>query len=259
MAEFSWDPAQYGRFGDERGRPFRDLVSAIGASSPRTVVDLGCGPGELTASLTARWPTATVIGIDSSPEMISRASALAGARLRFELGDIASYPPAAGVDVVVSNAAFQWVPGHREVIDAWAAALAPGAWLAFQVPGNFSAPSHELMRTLASSPRWASQLTGVLRHHDAVGSPAEYATRLLDAGWQAQAWETTYLHLLQGPDPVVEWVRGTGLRPILGALPEADAAEFEAQYRELAREAYPPTEHGTFFEFRRIFCVAHKP
>lgn len=252
-----WDPAQYGKFADERNRPFVDLVGRIDATAPRRVVDLGCGPGNLTALLHERWPDAAVEGIDSSPEMIGEASADGVA---FRVGDIASWQPAADTDVVVSNAAFQWVPSHRSLLREWAAALPSGAWLAWQVPGNFDQPSHALMRSLAASPRWAHRLSGVLRHGDPVDSPEQYAALLLERGWTADAWETTYVHVLSGDDPVLEWVRGTGLRPALAALPDdAERAQFETEYAALLRDAYPKGPGGTLFPFRRIFCVGHKP
>ena len=262
-----WDPAQYVRYADERGRPFVDLVARIGAVAPRRVVDLGCGPGTLTALLAERWPSAAVEGVDSSPEMIARAVAVEG--LSFWVGDVRSWTMPADCDVLVTNATLQWVPGHQELLRSWAGALPAGGWLAVQVPGNFDSPSHTLMRSLATSARWAPLVGDVLRHADAVGSPEDYARLLLSCGLQVQAWETTYLHVLAGADPVLEWVRGTGLRPVLAALadqaadvdgravPAADA--FEAQYAAALRSAYPRTVHGTLFPFRRVFAVAHKP
>ena len=251
-----WDPAQYGRFAAERGRPFLDLVGRVGAAAPRRVADLGCGPGQLTALLTQRWPQATVEGIDSSPEMI--AAAQPGERLSFRVADVADWDPA-GTDVIVSNATLQWVPEHRSLLTAWAAALPPDGWLAFQVPGNFDAFSHVLMRSLAESRRWASSLAGILRHEDAVGTPEEYAQLLLAAGLEADVWTTTYLHGLSGPDAVLEWVRGTGLRPVMQALPPASYALFEQEYAAQLRQAYPATEHGTLFPFRRVFAVGRRP
>ncbi len=256
-----WNPERYLQRADERGRPFHDLVNRIGVDEPRRVVDLGCGPGNQTAVLAERWPDAQVLGIDSSPDMIEAAGAEVGPmrpNLAFEVGDIADWQPDAATDVVVSNAALQWVPGHDDVIRTWTAALSPGAWLAFQVPGNFGAPSHRLMRELATSPRWADQLAGSLAVHDEVLEPDGYANLLLDCGWRPDAWETTYLHLLEGPDPVLGWVRGTGLRPILAALSPSDTEEFEAEYARQLREVYPPRAQGTVFPFRRIFCVAHR-
>lgn len=253
-----WNSAQYERFADERSQPFFDLMSRVGAVSPRRVVDLGCGSGELTAALARRWPEADVLGLDSSEAMIARGAGVEQPNLRVVRADLSAWRPAADTDVVVSNAALQWVDTHRQLLRDWAAALPRGAWLAWQVPGNFTAPSHALMREVAQSPRWAPQLAGRLRPADATDSPAAYATLLLESGWTATAWETTYLHLLAGPDPVLEWVRGTALRPVLDALDADEAAEFEADYAARLRFAYPATAHGTFLPFRRVFCVGHK-
>lgn len=250
-----WDPAQYGRFADERGRPFHDLLARVGATAPRRVIDVGCGSGELTAELAERWPDAVVEGFDSSPEMIAAADT--SGRVSLRVDDATTWAPPADTDVVVCNAVLQWVPSHRDLVHRWATALPPGGWLAFQVPGNFDSFSHTLMRALADSPRWGNQLTGILRH-DAVGTPSEYAGLLHRAGLAADVWETTYVHVLTGPDPVLEWLRGTGLRPVYAALPEADAAEFTAQFAAQLREAYPPTSSGTLFPFRRIFAVGHR-
>lgn len=253
-----WDPSQYARYADERGRPFADLLGRIDAPAPRRVIDLGCGPGTLTAGLAERWPDAVIEGVDSSAEMIASAAPLTTGRLSFRLGDVADFAVPRDADVVLSNATLQWVPGHRELLTRWAAELPAGGWLAFQVPGNFDSPSHVLMRTLADSPRWAGRLGGVLRHDDAVAEPGEYADLLLAAGLQVDVWETTYVHVLNGEDPVLEWVRGTGLRPVLAALPDADAAEFSAEYGAELRAAYPAGPSGTLFPFRRIFAVAHR-
>jgi trans-aconitate 2-methyltransferase len=258
--DMEWDPAKYVQFGDYRDRPFFDLTGRVHADRPVQVVDLGCGPGNLTATLADRWPAADVVGIDSSAEMLAKAAKLAGdgKGLRFEQADIAGWEPSADTDVVVSNAALQWVPGHQEMMGAWLDALRPGAWFALQVPGNFNAPSHALMRRLAGSARWASQLEGVLRGGESVGEPADYLHILLDAGYSADAWETTYQQVLPGRDAVLEWVRGTALRPVLAALSADDAAEFEAEYAAALRDAYPQTAHGTVYPFRRIFAVGRK-
>lgn len=255
-----WDPARYVQFGDYRDRPFFDLTARVHAEAPRRVVDLGCGPGNLTATLAARWPGAAVEGLDSSAEMLAQSGQAAEAteNLSFRLADIAAWTPAPDTDVVVTNAALQWVPGHRELLPRWLEALRPGAWFALQVPGNFNAPSHSLMRSLADSDEWAGRLAGVLRHDDAVAEPAGYLELILDAGCDADAWETTYVQLLPGADAVLQWVRGTGLRPVLAALSAEDAARFEAEYSRLLNEAYPPGGHGTVFPFRRIFAVARK-
>lgn len=252
-----WDPAQYERYADERARPFVDLLSRVGATAPRRVVDIGCGTGAMTALLASRWPQAGVEGIDSSAEMIERAAEVAGHRLSFRLGDAADWRPADDVDVVISNATLQWVPGHADLLRRWAGELAAGGWLAIQVPANFDAPSHAVLREMASSPRWRDQLAGVLDHHDEIRPVREYAALLLDAGMDADVWETTYVHNLPGDDPVVSWMRGTGLRPVLSRLGD-DAAPFVREYADLMRSAYPPTRHGTLFPFRRIFAVGHR-
>jgi trans-aconitate 2-methyltransferase len=251
-----WDPVQYARFDDERSRPFFDLTGQLPVAHPGLVVDLGCGSGELTATLAERWPGAVVRGLDSSAEMISQAPS--ADRLSFELAEAASFD-ADGVDVLVSNALLQWVPGHQDLLVRWAAELNAGGWLAFQVPANFDSPSHRLMRELAGSARWAGRLAGVLRHGDAVAEPAEYLALLAGVGLRVNAWQTSYLHVLAGPDPVLEWVRGTGLRPVLAALPPDEVAEFCAEYAGLLREAYPEQPFGTVFPFLRTFVVAHKP
>ncbi|MGW6378870.1 methyltransferase domain-containing protein [Rhodococcus sp. NPDC055112] len=254
-----WDPAQYSLFGAERRRPFFDLVGQIGAVDPRRVVDLGCGPGTLTATLAERWPGAAVLGIDSSPEMIAEAvGAHRQGRVEFALGGAEDFS-AAGVDVLVSNALLQWVPSHRELLTRWAAELHPGGWLAFQVPANFGSPSHRSMREIAESPRWRERLGGVLRHDGPVAEPAEYLELLLGAGLRVAAWRTEYQHLLPGPDPVLEWVRGTGLRPVLDRLSAAETADFEAEYGARLRQAYPRGPFGTVFPFVRTFVVAEKP
>lgn len=255
-----WDPAKYEEFGGYRDRPFFDLTSRIRAGSPLQVTDLGCGPGNLTATLAARWPGAAVTGLDSSAEMLAKAGGLAAGadNLSFRQSDIGDWMPAPDTDVVVTNAALQWVPNHLELLPHWLEALRPGAWFALQVPGNFNAPSHALMRSLAESDDWSGRLAGVLRHSDAAAGPTEYLQLMLDAGCDADAWETTYLQVLPGTDPVLEWLRGTGLRPVLAALGPADAERFEAEYARQLRVAYPPGDHGTVFPFRRVFAVARK-
>jgi trans-aconitate 2-methyltransferase len=250
-----WDPAQYARFGDERSRPFFDLTAQIRASHPGLVVDLGCGSGQLTATLAQRWPEAEVEGIDSSPQMIEAARPLGGDRLSFGLGDVQDWQPERPVDVLVSNAVLQWVPGHEELLPRWAAALSPGGWLAIQVPANFDEPSHAIMRELVQSPRWQPLLAGVSLTRQSA-DPARYLDLLSRAGCRVDAWSTTYLHLLPGEDPVLEWYKGTGLRPVLGALGPAEAAQFQAEYGQRLREAYPRQPYGTVLPFRRVFVVA---
>lgn len=163
-----WDPERYERFADERGRPFHELLGRVFATAPRRVVDLGCGPGTLTTSLPSRWSTATIEGIDSSPEMIAEAQrkSLPG-QLTFRLQDLVDWVPAEPVDVLLSNATLQWVPDHLAVLTRLVEHVVPGGWLAFQVPGNFAEPSHQILRDLAAEPAWAEVLAGqeIVRPH----------------------------------------------------------------------------------------------
>ncbi|WP_410612244.1 trans-aconitate 2-methyltransferase [Amycolatopsis sp. lyj-109] len=250
-----WDPGKYLDYADLRARPFHDLVSRIGAASPRRVVDLGCGPGNLTVSLRERWPDAALECSDSSPEMVTAARARG---LDAALLDVRDWKPAPDTDVVVSNAVLQWVPDHAALLRRWAASLPAGASLAVQVPGNFNAPSHVLTRELAASPDWTSRLAEVvLREDDAVSTPLEYANLLADAGCEVDAWETTYVQPLTGPQPVLEWITGTALRPIRATLPDAEWARFRAELAPRLAAAYPARGDGvTLFEFRRVFFVA---
>ena len=252
-----WKPTQYLQYADERSRPFADLLARVAATDPQQVVDLGCGPGHLTAGLAEHWPGATVLGVDSSPAMIAQARSSAHPRLHFVEADLRDWEPAEPVDVLVSNAALQWVPGHRGLFPRLVAALSPGGWFAFAVPGNFSAPSHTLLRELAGDARFAAQ-TDTL-DWPAVAEPQTYLSDLAALGCRVEAWETTYLHVLTGDDPVFGWISSTGARPVLQALPAGLRDEFEDEYKARLRTAYPPTAYGTVLPFRRIFVVAHNP
>jgi trans-aconitate 2-methyltransferase len=251
-----WDPAVYSRYGAERSRPFADLVSRIGAGRPRAVADLGCGSGELTATLAERWPGARVTGIDSSPEMIARAARL-GTGVGFRVGDLREWRPGPDTDVLVTNAALQWVPDHRELLDRWARELPAGAFIAMQVPGNFDAPSHRALREVGRRPPYAAALGDELREAP-VDDAAGYATRLTALGAAVDAWETTYVHLLPaaGEHPVLRWMEGTALRPVRARLDDAAWAGFRAELGELLAAAYPVENGLVVFPFRRIFVVA---
>jgi len=251
----AWDPQQYAVHAAPRARPFTDLLARVGATGPREVLDVGCGSGELTALLARRWPAARVRGVDASAEMLAAAPADAG--IEFSRGT-AEDVDASGLDVLVSNAVLQWVPTHEELLVRWAGQLRRGGWLAFQVPSNFGAPSHRLLRELAARPRWAGALAGVLRE-EPVAPPQRYVELLAGAGMRVDAWRTEYQHVLTGPDPVLSWVRGTALRPVLDALPEEEGQEFTRAYGALLREAYPAQPWGTPFPFLRTFVVAQAP
>jgi len=254
-----WDPAQYLQFSDERSRPFFELASRVQAADPGLVIDLGCGPGQLTATLADRWPAAAVIGIDSSPEMIEAARQLpaSSGQLSFLLADVRDWRPGQAPDVIISNALLQWVPEQQELILRCASALAPGGWLALQVPANFDQPAHAILRELAGSPRWRPLLADVELNRQAA-DPAGYLDLLGRHGCAVDAWETTYLHVLQGENPVLDWYSGTGLRPVLSALEPAMAAEFLADYGPRVAAAYPRAPYGTVLPFRRVFVVARR-
>jgi trans-aconitate 2-methyltransferase len=257
----AWDPARYLAFAGERARPFADLIARVGAVAPRTVVDLGCGEGALTASLAQCWPGARVTGVDSSGDMLAAATAHAVTdRVSFTSGDVRTWAPDHPVDVVVSNAVLHWVPGHPALLTRWAGWLAPDGWLAVQVPGNFGASTHTLLAELCRLPRWGGRLADAAPRLDAVLEPGGYLDVLAGAGLRADVWETTYLHVLTGNDPVLRWVGGTVLRPVLARLDDAEAGEFTDRYAAALREAYPPRPDGTtVLPFRRVFAVGHRP
>ncbi|MFF9481309.1 trans-aconitate 2-methyltransferase [Streptomyces sp. NPDC014733] len=263
----TWDPQQYLRHAAHRSRPFHDLLARVPEppARPARIADLGCGAGNVTALLADRWPDAHITGLDNSPQMLAEAAALAGptpggGRLDFTTADATDWAPAEHFDLIVSNAALQWVPHHPASFGRWIDALTPGGTFAFQVPGNFTAPSHTLLNEVCGAPRWRDRLGGHATRSVHVLEPVDYLDRLTDLGCTADVWETTYIHLLQGEDPVLDWVKGTALRPVLTALADDPPAreEFLAEYRDLLRAAYPVGRHGTPFPFRRIFAVARR-
>lgn len=252
----TWDPTRYLSFADERSRPFAELLSRVDVKAGR-IADLGCGPGHLTPLLRARWPEAAIEGVDSSVEMIERANADNEdpdvSYVEADLRDWAAEPP---VHLVVSNAAFQWVPGHLELLPRLADQVAPGGVFAFSVPGNFGQPSHQLLDELAAAEPFADHTRDRAKpgSHDAV----TYLEQFADRGWDVDAWETTYLHVLQGEDPVYTWISGTGARPVMQALPDDLRPEFVRRFKAALRKAYPAHEWGTVLPFRRIFVVARR-
>jgi trans-aconitate 2-methyltransferase len=253
----AWDPDRYLTYADERGRPFVELLARVEARAPLEVVDLGCGPGNLTGLLAERWPDARVVGLDSSPEMVASATGQ-GQRVEYAVADLREWRPERPVDVLVSNATLQWVPDHLEQLPRLVAAVAPGGWFAFQVPGNFSEPSHTIRGELAAEAPYVMFTAGAA--HPASHDPAVYYDALAAAGCTVDVWETTYLHVLDGPDPVFTWVSGTGARPTLQALPDDLRPPFEAEFKRRLAVAYPVREDGTvLLAFRRIFAVARVP
>ncbi len=256
MTPAVWDPATYLRFSDERSRPFAELLARVDGDAT-SIVDLGCGPGHLSEVLRARWPEATIIGIDSSPDMVAAARRdHPGTGVSYTLGDLRTWSPHDPVDLVVSNATLQWVPDHLRLLPRIAGAVARGGSLAFSVPGNFAAPSHALLSELADEEPYRRFTADVERPsaHDA----ADYLDALAGRGWTVDAWETTYQHVLAGEDAVFGWISGTGARPVLQALPDEVRVRFETAYKARLREAYPVQDYGTVLPFRRVFAVARR-
>lgn len=250
-----WDPDVYLAFADHRARPFYDLVARVGAEQPRRVVDLGCGAGNLTLQLVRRWPDAAIEALDNSPEMVAAAKERG---IDATVADLRSWKPRGDTDVVLSNAALHWVPEHPELLVRWAGELAPGSWIAVQLPGNFETPSHAAVRAVARREHFAKALRDVpFRVGAVVQSPPHYAELLIEAGCNVDAWETTYLHQLTGDHPVLDWISGTALLPVHEQLSEEDWQAFRQELIPLLADAYPPRPDGTtFFPFRRVFVVA---
>ncbi|MET9336726.1 trans-aconitate 2-methyltransferase [Nonomuraea sp. NPDC003804] len=256
MSRDIWDPATYAKYAEERGRPYAELVGRVYADAPDYVVDAGCGSGELTATLAERWPEATVYGFDSSPAMISKARELK-TTARFDVADVTLWHPDRPVDVLVSNALLHWVPTHRDLFERWVDDLSVGGWLAFQMPGNFDAPSHVLVRQLCASEAWRDRL-GDFERPWPVAEPVEYVDQLSGLGLRVDAWETTYVHILQGERAVLNWISGSALRPIFDRLDAGERQRFLDELAGLLDDAYPARPYGTLFPFRRVFVVGQK-
>ena len=251
----TWDPARYLTFGDERLRPARDLLARVPLEAPARIADLGCGPGNATELLAQRWPDAAILGVDSAPEMLERARK-SGIEAEWVEADLARWAPDQPFDLIYANAVLQWLDDHERLFPRLMGFLRPGGALALQMPRNFEAPSHAMMRETAASGPWAGRLRGVLRGAP-VGPPSDYFAILKVHAADLDIWETEYLHVLEGHDPVLKWTRGTALRPVIDALPEVESAAFEAAYTARLRLAYPRREDGqTLFPFRRLFIVA---
>ncbi len=251
----SWDPQQYSRFTGPRLRPALDLIARVHLEQPQTIVDLGCGTGNVTRVLRSRWRNSRVIGVDGSPQMLAEARK-DDAGIAWELSDLATWSPAQKFDLVFSNAALHWLDDHPSLFERLAGNILAGGVLAVQMPRNFCAPSHTLMHDLASSPPWRDQLAGVLRDVPVL-APETYYQLLAPRARSLDIWETEYLQILEGENPVAEWTKGTWLAPLLAALAPDARADFEAEYRRRVARAYPRQPDGrTLFPFRRLFIVA---
>jgi trans-aconitate 2-methyltransferase len=253
-----WNAELYRRFEAERTRPAADLLARVGAEQPALVVDIGCGPGNSTELLVRRFAGAELVGIDTSPDMLESARARLPA-VRFERADVASWTPDRAPDVLFANATLQWVPDHPRLYPRLFAMLAPGGWLAVQVPDNFDEPSHTAMREVALAAGLSDVVAAAETDRSPIGSFEEHWSWLAPSAASVDLWRTTYVHPLAGPDAVVDWLRGTGLRPYLARLAPPAQGEFLAAYRDAVARAYPPRPDGTvLLRFPRLFVVAQR-
>jgi len=252
-----WDAQQYLKYTDERSRPFTDLLARVPPTNVRFIADLGCGPGHLTRTLCQRWPAARVVGVDNSPEMLEQAQSqtLAG-RLDFVQADIRSWTPDQPVDLLVSNAAFQWMDDHAALLARLVTLLSPEGILAVQMPYHFEDASHLVIEETKTAPRWRDALQGIGLHQHSVKPLVWYVERLHELGLAVDAWQTTYIHVLSGDNPVLEWFKGTALRPLLKALEPSARAEFLSEVGQLLQAAYPSKGGVTLLPFPRLFFVA---
>ena len=252
----TWNPETYLAFADQRTRPAADLLAQVPARHPARVIDLGCGPGNSTALLAARWPDAGLEGLDSSADMLKQARA-SGVPATWTLADLAAWTPQAPYDVIFSNATLQWLPDQAALFPRLMSFVKPGGVFAFQVPVNFNAPSHVLMRETAADPRWKAKLDPV--RDIQRGSATAYYEILKPHAATLDIWQTEYLQLLDGEDAVYRWVSGTGLRPFVQALEGEARDAFIAAYKAKLNAAYPRRADGTtLFPFQRLFVVAAK-
>jgi trans-aconitate 2-methyltransferase len=253
-----WSAAQYLKFADERTRAARDLLARVPLKAPRLVYDLGCGPGNSTELLIVGYPQARIIGLDSSPNMLTKARQ-SYPDAQFIEGDLASWRPVEAPDLLFANAVFQWVPDHLQVLRRLLAALPVGGVLAVQMPDNLDEPSHAAMRSIAARGPWAEKLGRLGQVRDSLVSPMTYYNELKPGATWVDIWHTVYNHPLDGAEGIVEWVKGTGLRPYLDPLDADEREAFLAQYRAQIAKAYPLARDGkALLRFPRLFLICVK-
>jgi trans-aconitate 2-methyltransferase len=253
----SWSPDQYLKFSQPRLRPAMDLLARVPSGEPRCVYDLGCGAGNVTAALVARWPRASITGVDSSAAMLAQAARVLP-QVRWVHHGLADWQADAPADVIYSNAALHWLPNHQQLFPALVGALSPGGVLAIQMPRNFSAPSHTLIDATARDGPWLAKLEALLGATP-VADPQYYYNLLAPLASGLDIWESEYLQVLSGEDPVKEWTKGTWLMQFLDPLEPTERTAFEAEYARRLRAAYPRLADGTtLFPFRRLFIVLQR-
>jgi len=253
----SWSAKQYVAFEDERTRPVRDLLAALPAIEARRAVDLGCGPGNSTELLAQRFPGAELSGVDSSADMIEAARKRLP-QVRFETVGIEAWGAAGAFDVILANAVLQWLPDHAVLLPALARRLTSGGALAVQMPNNLDGPAHRLMRDIAADGPWARKLSAAATARTPLASPEWYYALLQSSCGKADVWQTTYYHALAGgAGAIVEWFKGSGLRPFLDPLDAAERAAFLGRYQQAVARIYPPLADGSvLLPFPRLFMVA---
>ncbi len=253
----AWNPAQYHLFADARLRPAMDLLARVTLGEPAMIYNLGCGSGRTTGLLARRWPKARIVGVDSSARMLASARQELP-EIEFIHADLARWLPAEPADLLFSNAALHWLDDHPSLFGRLIAQVKPGGQFAVQMPHNHDQPSHRAIVAAAEAGPWHRRLRPLLRPSP-VSPPAEYYAMLAPRSRRLDIWETIYLQILEGSNPVAEWTKGTALSPLLEALEGAEREAFEAAYRALVATAYPSNAQGkTLYPFRRLFIVAER-
>jgi trans-aconitate 2-methyltransferase len=251
-----WNAGQYLRFEDERTRPSRDLLARVTAARPRLVIDLGCGPGNSTELLAERYPQAEIVGLDSSPDMLRQARERLP-RCTFTQADLATWMPEEPADLLFANAVFQWVPDHPSVLRRLVEALPQGGVLALQMPDNTTEPALALMREVAGDGPWAANAAVAAAAREDLPTPEFYYDLLKPLCARLDIWHTIYNHVMAGPEGIVEWFKGSALRPFISALDAGMRDDFLAAYLAQIARKYPTRFDGrVLLKFPRLFMVA---
>ncbi|QDT97620.1 trans-aconitate 2-methyltransferase [Gimesia aquarii] len=253
-----WDSDQYLKFQKERTQPAIDLASRVEIKNPKEIIDVGCGPGNSTAVIAKRWPEAQISGFDSSHAMLKTAKNSVP-KVHWFQADVATWQPEVCYDLIFSNAVFQWVPDHNKLFSRLISFLKPGGALAVQLPTHYASPLHQSVLELSTSSQW-KQATKIARQTVATESREFYYNLLVPLVSHVEIWETDYIHVLESVEAILEWFRGTGLRPYLEALAnDQQRAQFEQELLDRYRPAYPPQQNGkVLFPFRRLFIIAYR-